>query len=392
MTQSAWGVGTSLNSREAARDAVQQALRQMGTTARPALIVAFSSIGLDAEEAASGISDVLPNVPVWGMSTMGVLSSNGEEGRSVVVGVVSGAKLEAGLKWWPDSSLNQEQKTTRQFKDFARSNFKANGLLLALDGLGLNGVAALEGLRDFPAPIASGLGSGDFRNGKTVQFCGEDCGEGSAAAVVLEGRFRLGVGMAHGWQPVGLSFLATARKGALGIQQLNGLSAAEAFARTFNYPMREWVAPPLKQLARLYALGIEQDVQGAQEMLVRSAVHVEVDGSFRMNAPIPEDVEVQLLVGNMESCVTAARQAAQTALEGMHGAKPLMAVLLVDIAWQYLFESRSEEFVKAVLDELGGIPLVGAYTMGQAGSQRMEVKPVLQNQHIEVILLGEAEA
>ena len=60
MAQSAWGVGTSLSSREAARDAVQQALRQMGTTARPALIVAFCSIGLDAEEAASGISDVLP--------------------------------------------------------------------------------------------------------------------------------------------------------------------------------------------------------------------------------------------------------------------------------------------------------------------------------------------
>ena len=145
----------------------------------------------------------------------------------------------------------------------------------------------------------------------------------------------------------------------------------------------------MKQLARLYALGIAQE---GQEMLLRSAVHVEVDGSFRMNAPIPEDAEAQLLVGNMESCVAAARQAAQTALEGMHGAKPLMAVLLVDIAWQYLFESRSDEFVKAVLEELDGIPLVGAYTMGQAASQKMEVKPVLQNQQIEVVLLGEAEA
>ena len=391
MTQSAWGVGTSLNSREAARDAVQQALRQMGTTARPALIVAFCSVGPDAEEAASGISDVLPNVPVWGMSAMGVLSPDGEEGRSVVVGVVSGAKLEASLKWWPDSNLEQERTVIREFKDFARSNFRANGLLLALDGLGLNGAAALDVLRDFPAPIAAGLGSGDFRNGKTIQFCGEDCGEGSAAAVVFGGRFRLGVGMAHGWQAVGLSFLATARKGALGIQQLNGVSAAGAYARAFNHPVREWSSPPLKQLARLYALGIEQDAPGAQKMLLRSAVHVEVDGSFRMNAPIPEDAEAQLMVGNMESCVDAARQATQIALEGMHGAKPLMAILLVDIAWQYLFESRSDEFVDAVLDELGGIPLVGAYTMGQAGSQKMDVKPTLQNQHIQVILLGEAE-
>ena len=392
MTQSAWGVGTSLNSREAARNAVQQALRQMGTTARPALILAFCSIGLDAEEAASGISDVLPNVPLWGMSAMGVLSSEGEEGRSVVVGVVSGAKLEASLKWWPDGSLNQAQKVTRQFKDFARSIFKANGLLLALDGLGLNGAVALEAFRDFPPPVAAGLGSGDFRNGKTVQFCGEDCGEGSSAAVILGGRFRLGVGTAHGWLLVGMSFTPTIRKGDLGIQELNGVSAAEAFARAFNHPVREWSSPPLKQLTRLYALGIEQDAAGVQKTLLRSAVQVEVDGSFRMNAPVPEDIDAQLLVGNMESCVAAARKAAKTALEGMYGAKPLMAVLLVDIAWQYLFESRSGEFVEAVLDELGGIPLVGAYTLGQASSQKMDEKPVLQNQHIQVILLGEAEA
>jgi len=258
MTQSAWGVGTSLDSREAARVAVQQALRQMGTAARPALILAFCSIGLDAAEAASGISDVLPNVPVWGMSAMGVFSSDGEQGRAVVVGVVSGVKLEAKLKWWPDSSLSQAQRTSRQFRDFSKSNFESNGLILALDGLGLNGAAALEALEGFPGPVAAGLGSGDFRNGKTVQFCGEDCAEGSTAAVMLGGRFRMGVGMATGWRPVGLTFTPTVRKGALGIQELDGVSAAEAFARTFNHPVREWSVPPLKQLARIYALGIDQ--------------------------------------------------------------------------------------------------------------------------------------
>ncbi|MCD4671102.1 MAG: FIST C-terminal domain-containing protein [Anaerolineaceae bacterium] len=389
MTQSAaWGVAKSLNSRDAARDAVQQALRQMGTAARPALILAFVSVGLDAKEAASGISDVLPNVPVWGMSAIGLLSRNGEEGRAVVVGLVGGSKLEATLQWWPDSSLNQAQKTTRIFRDLCKDYAQAAGLLLALDGLGLNGAAALGALQDFPAPVAAGLGSGDFRKGKTVQFCGEDCGEGSAAAVLLGGRFRMGVGMAHGWHPAGVSFTSTSRKGALGVQQLNGVPAAEAFAQVFQHPVREWSSPPLKELARVYALGIPQE---EQEILIRSAVHVEVDGSFRMNAPIPEDAQTQLMIGSLESCIFAARQAAQAALEGLGEARPLLAVLLVDIAWQYLFESRSHEFVEAVLETLGGIPLVGAYTMGQAVSQGADDTLVLQNQHLQVILLGEAE-
>jgi hypothetical protein len=69
-----------------------------------------------------------------------------------------------------------------------------------------------------------------------------------------------------------------------------------------------------------------------------------------------------------------------------------MAVLLVDIAWQYLLESRSNLVVEAVNEVLGHLPLVGAYTLGQAAAPQPRTAPVLQNQHVQVILLGEAEA
>jgi len=127
-------------------------------------------------------------------------------------------------------------------------------------------------------------------------------------------------------------------------------------------------------------------------MLLRSAVHVEVDGSFRMNAPIPDTDAVHLLVANMDSCLEAAHAAAQSALDNLHGAKPLMGVMLVDIAWQYLFESRSIQFIEAVQHVLLGIPLIGAYTIGQAVSQGLDTVPVLQNQQLEIVLLGEMEA
>jgi hypothetical protein len=387
----AWGVGKSLNSRDAARDAVQQALTQMDTN-RPALVLAFISVGLDEQEAVNGISDILPKVPLWGLSTLGPLSPDGEEGRSIVVGLIGGSKLEASGQWWPEKTLAQPQQVEKIFRQFGKEQSSASGLLLALDGLGLHAESVLNALGDFPAPLAAALGSGDFHNGKTWQFFGERSGEASAAALVLGGRLRMGVGMGHGWHAVGVSFAPSGRSGALGVQLLNGVPATEALAQVFQHPAREWSYPPLKDLARLYALGFGREGAEGEGLLLRSAVQVEVDGSLRMNAPCPEEARAQLLVGNLENCVTAARQAAETAMTNLGPAKPLLAVLLVDIAWQYLFESRSRQFIAAVGEVLSGIPVVGAYTLGQAASQAAETVAVLQNQHVQVIVLGEAEA
>lgn len=384
----AWGVGKSLNSRDAARDAVQQALQQC-SGGRPALIVAFVAVGLDTEDALKGISDVLPNVPVWGMRTLGPLSAAGEEGRAVVVGMVGGTRLDAKVQWWPEAALAHAAQTSKVFKEFCEENANAQGMLLALDGLGLNSTAVLDACVDFSAPMAAALGSGDFRDGKTVQFGGERSGTGAAAAMVLGGRLRMGVGMAHGWQPVGITFTARSRSGALGVQQLNDMPAAEALGQVFQHPAREWAYPPLRELVRLYPFNLT--VSAGESDVLRSAVRVEVDGSLRMNAPVAEDQPLRLMVGNLESCVAAARQAAVTAKAGLGKARPLLAVVLVDLAWRYLFESRTERFLDAVGEIVEGIPLVGAYTLGQAVSYAAHA-PVLQNQHIQVILLGEAEA
>ena len=385
----AWGVGKSLDSRDAARDAVQQALSQMDTN-RPALVLAFISVGLDEQEAINGISDILPKVPLWGMSTLGPLSPDGEEGRSIVVGLIGGSKLEASGQIWPEKAFSQAQQVEKNIRQFGKDHSTASGLLLALDGLGLHVESVLNALGDFPAPLAAALGSGDFHNGKTWQFFGEQGSEAAVAALVLDGRLRMGVGMGHGWHAVGVSLSPSGRSGALGVQLLNDIPATEALAQVFLHPARDWAYPPLKDLARLYALGFGRE--GSEGMLLRSAVQVEVDGSLRMNATCPEETRAQLMVGNLESCVAAARRAAEAARTSLGSAQPLLAVLLVDVAWQYLFESRSRQFIEAVGEELNGIPLVGAYTLGQAASRTAGTVAAMQNQHIQVILLGEAEA
>jgi len=102
-----------------------------------------------------------------------------------------------------------------------------------------------------------------------------------------------------------------------------------------GYPAREWGFPPLNHMARLYPLGMEQ----GEELVVRSPIRVEADGSFRMNAPVRDGVDAFVMVGSRTACQKASQAAAQQALRNLEGAKPVFALVLVDIAWQMLLKA-----------------------------------------------------
>ena len=182
----------------------------------------------------------------------------------------------------------------------------------------------------------------------------------------------MGVGAAHGWNPVGSQFRVTRSRG-FWLRTLDGRPASETYAQLFGYPAREWAFPPLSHLARLYPLGIEQ----GDQLVVRSPIRVEADGSFRMNAPVRDGVDAYLLVGSRVSCESAAQQAAQQALQQLEGSKPVFALLLVDIAWEMLLKSHPGIEITAVQDILGkDVPIAGGYTLGQIVSgKRSQTSP-----------------
>lgn len=199
------------------------------------------------------------------------------------------------------------------------------------------------------------------------------------------------------------------------VQTLDAAPAVETYARYFGYSPREWAFPPLTNMARLYPLGVEMSsatlepagdplaANGATrtispttagDLLLRSPLRVEVDGSLRMSAPVPQGAVVHLMVGDPDACLQAARQASQTALDaltaGRANIRPILAIALVDVAWQYLFETRPTQVAAALKATLGDIPLVGAYTLGQIARPQPGAAPVIQNQNLAVVVFGEA--
>jgi hypothetical protein len=120
-------------------------------------------------------------------------------------------------------------------------------------------------------------------------------------------------------------------------------------------------------------------------------MRVEADGSFRMNAVVSDGTEAYLMVGSLSTCQQAATAAAGQALAALDGARPVLALVLADVAWQMLFEAQAGADVLAVQAALGtDIPLAGGYTLGQI-VPRQDASPQFLNQHIIVIVFGEAK-
>jgi hypothetical protein len=111
-----------------------------------------------------------------------------------------------------------------------------------------------------------------------------------------------------------------------------------------------------------------------------------------MNAAIRDGIDAYLLVGSRAACEKAAGQAAQQALLNLAGAKPVFALVLVDMAWQMLLKANPGAEVAAVQDILGThVPIAGGYTLGQIVPGK-NTPPHFLNQHIVVVAFGEEES
>ena len=382
----AWGSGQGIDGREAARQAAQVALERLGG-ARPSAAIVFAAQEYPMAEVFGGLGSLPGGLPVWGMSASRPFSTDGEQPRSVILALFAGNDWKVQAAW--QAQFGRDSAAAgRELVRALRGAGDWKGLLLAADGIQGDASQVLPALTGLDLPVAGGLASGEVHLGKTYQFGGSQWSNGALSGLALGGRLRLSTGLAQGWQDTGILFTVTKAR-TLFLQGLDGKPAAEAYANVFGVPARQWAFPPLTQLARLYPLGLEVDPR-RPERIVRSPLQVEVDGSFRMNAGIGEGATAHLMVGDAQACLANARQALRQALTGLAGAHPLLAIAFVDVAWQMLLETHPHQLEAVLREELGEVPLIGAYTLGQMARPAGEPLVRFFNQAFLAAVIGEA--
>lgn len=377
------GQAQALNGREAGLQATHHALNRLGSST-PALGFVIAAHQYQAREVVSGVSGLLGDTPMIGFSSSACLSSSGLQHNSVMVALLAG-DFQAETRWMSGYAQSGRETGLQLSRQAAEQN-DPRALFFFADGFNGDADQLCTAISNMTFPLVGALSSGDLHTGHSYQIAGPQTGTGALSAVFLRGDISVGVGAAHGWNPVGSQFRVTRSRG-FWLRTLDGRPASETYAQLFGYPAREWAFPPLSHLARLYPLGVEQ----GDKLVIRAPIRVEADGSFRMNAPVRDGVDAYLLVGNRFSCENAAQQAAQQALQQLDGRKPIFAMILVDIAWQMLLKSHPGAEIAAVQDILGkDIPIAGGYTLGQIIPGKETTTPQLLNQHIVVVTFAEA--
>ena len=382
--QAAVGSAQALDGREAGLQAAHQALNRLGV-GTPGLGILIASHQYAARDIVTGVASLLGDAPLIGFSTPATLTNAGSQTHSVTLALLSG-DFQAESHWFPGYAQSGRD-TAMRLAQLALGNQANQSVLFFADGFNGDAEQLCTASQLGQLALVGGLSSGDIHTGATYQIAGNQTGTSSLAAAFLRGNIRLGIGHAHGWDPVGSQFRITRSRG-FWLRTLNGRPASETYAELFGQPARDWAFPPLSYLARLYPLGVEQ----GDELVVRAPIRVEADGSFRMNAAIRDGADAYLLVGSRASCEKAAGQAVQQALLALGDAKPVLVLLLVDIAWQMLLKSKPGAEVAAIQDIIGpDVPLAGGYTLGQVVPGKESAPPKFLNQHIVVIAFGEAK-
>jgi hypothetical protein len=376
------GQAQALDGREASLQATHQALNRLGAPT-PGLGIVIASHQYQARDVANGVASLLGDVPLIGFSTPAGLTVDGQHSHSVVVAILGAEELEAGSHWLPGYAQSSRE-TADQLNNLIPDTQSKNVLLFA-DGFNGDAEQFCNSIAHDKFQVFGGLSSGDLHTGSTYQIAGNQTGTGALTAMIFSGNLRMGVGCAHGWDPVGSHMRVTRSRG-FWLRTLNARPASETYAELFGYPAREWSFPPLSHMVRLYPLGVEQ----GEDLVVRSPIRVEADGSFRMNAPVRDGADAFILVGSRTNCQKAAQEAAQQALRELNGVKPAFALVLVDISWQMLLKATPGAEVAAIQEIIGeGIPVAGGYTLGQVIPGKDTTPPEFLNQHITVILFGE---
>ncbi len=376
---SAVGHAQALDGREAGLQAVHHALNRLGS-ATPNFGIVIASHQYQPREVAAGVTSLTGEMPMIGFSAPAGLTGAGIHPHSVVVALLSG-DIRADIHWLPGYAQSGRE-TANRIVQLASNDPANHSLLFFADGF--NGDAEqLCNTLPSKSLMIGGLSSGDLNTGINYQIAGSQAGTGGLAAAFLRGPVKIGVGYAHGWDPIGTQFRVTRSRG-FWLRTLDGRPASETYAQVFGYPARDWAFPPLNYLARLYPIGVEQ----GEQLIVRSPLRVEADGSFRLNASVRDGLDAFLLVGSRTSCQNAAQKATQQALMQLGDAKPAFALVLVDLAWQMLLKSTPGAEIADVQDILGpDVPIAGGYTLGQIAPSK--INPHFLNQHMMVVVFGE---
>ncbi|MEK7541387.1 MAG: FIST N-terminal domain-containing protein, partial [Patescibacteria group bacterium] len=362
------GISKGADAYQAGYAAARTAADRAGGT--PNFLFVFASPALQQEEVIRGIRDAAGAAPLIGCSTAGEITNEGPSQKSVGVMAIRsdtlsfytgvGADIKSGAR-------EAGQAVAREVQEKADKPLRT--FIMLPDVLTGNGADAVRGVLDVLGPhfpVVGGAAGDDFIFEKTYQYRDGDVVSGAVAGVGIAGARTIGIGVRHGWVPIGMPMKVTRAQGAV-LHELDGKPAISIYEDYFGERAEELRKEALARLAITYPLGLKIP-EYQEEYLIRDPITVDEKGSITCAAEIPEGAEVRLMIGSKEKAVEAAEDAARHLMQEfeMDKTKPKFVLMFNCIAREKLFAQKANDEIQAVMNIIGhSVPLLGFYTYGE---------------------------
>lgn len=392
-TQAGVGLSNNKDGYQAGYEACSLAMKRAGSK-KPDLVIAFSSVSLKQEEVIRGINEASGKAPLIGCSDAGEITNDGANKGGVAVMSFSSDAVKFTIGTGGLISAGAREAGAALAKDISqKSSDKISSLIMLTDVLTGNGADIVRGVQDVLGKnflIFGGAAGDDFMFKETFVYYLNQVLSSSIVGVGFSGKFSLGVGVRHGWTPIGLSKKVTKSHGAV-LEEIDGKPAVTIYEEYFGKKAEDLKTEPLAIMAITYPLGMSVD--GSEELLIRDPITVDEKGAITCAAEIPEGSEVRLMIGSKDDAIIAAKDAAQKTLAQLKGAAPKAIIVFNCIARSKLFGQDAGKEIRAIQSILGtDVPLIGFYTYGEQAPLGGDVSrpfSCFHNETVVILAIGE---
>jgi hypothetical protein len=359
--------------------------------------ILFSTIHFADPRLLEGVSYALGNIKILGCTGAAIITPGGLSNYGVGLMLINSDKIKFGTA----SSHNISSKGARASgEDFAHQALKSLSTaqrdlaLIFSDGLIENGSDLLRGIKDvlgLSFPIFGGSSADNFRFSKTFQYSNAGVFTDSLVGALFAGENFFGIGIRHGWKPLGKPRQITKVKGNV-IKSIEGKPAVTIYEDYFGKPRKE-IEKSITRISIYYPLGLY--VPGETEYLLRNSLRIDEDGGLVCQGDATEGAEARIMMGTKDWALEAATQAAVEAKNALGDREIKGAIILESISRNKLLGRLTDKELSRIKEVLGDIPMLGLCTYGeQAPLKSLEHygETYFHNETVAILTIGEPHA
>jgi hypothetical protein len=386
------GYSVKKDTAQAAEEALEKC-RPVFKPGKSNLLICFSSVAFDQDKLAAGLYGE-GGAQMVGCSDAGGIVTDGPHHQAVSAMGISADNIKFSVGVGEHIEIDARQAGKQMAEAIKAKDPKVKLIMMLADGLAGNGADIVRGILDVMGskfPVVGGAAGDDFLFKKTYEYLNGKVLNNSVVGVGFSGDFSFGIGVRHGWMPIGLPMQVTRSKANV-LMEIDGKPAVSIYEDYFGEEKAKKLREePLARMAITYPLGIASEA--SDEYLVRDAISVDEKGALTCAAEIPEGSTIRLMIGSKDEAISAARTAAHQAKDGMKGKKIKAAIIFNCIARDKLFGRDADEEILAIRQVLGNeVPLIGFYTYGEqapVAGKIHECSTVFHNETVVILTLGE---